>query len=501
LPRFPFQAAHRSDQPLAFDMDDDGRDDYWQEVNEQGQKIALHFDDNADGEPDTTVRLDTPPPPDALHVVIILDGVPFDLVQQLYSQGRLRLFPPPSRMISVFPVMTDLALAKAFGAAPCLGYEALYYDARRERLSDGNNVYLSGRNAPWTAQMDYRCNAKWDALTYLRPPAVWRHELKGFEETLASASTGTVFLYSVGTAGLGTRGGAAAISGYLRTVDALCEEVTHQRRGKVRFTLLADHGQGLTRCRRISFKALLEKAGFQERKTLRDGRDVVIPQYGLVTCAAVHTRSPEDVAGVLLEHEGTDLVMYRAGAWPTWRPRPLVELVAAGSGPDGGPSPVVVRDAGGQAEIRRQGDRYFYRPVRGDPLRLLPVMERLRAAGKLGPDGGAADRDWLRATAEHHYPDPLHRICCAFEEGCLVENPADVLVSLKEGYASGSRFFSSLITIASTHGALSRTNSTTFVLSNAVQAPAVLRVDDLPELIGTGQPAVETPLPARAPAG
>jgi len=102
-------------------------------------------------------------------------------------------------------------------------------------------------------------------------------------------------------------------------------------------------------------------------------------------------------------------------------------------------------------------------------------------------DGSVADRDWLEATTTHHYPDALHRICCAFEPGCVVENPADVIVSIKEGYACGSRFFSFLVDVKSTHGALSARGSTTFIMSNAVSLPPVLRMDDVGQALGTAR--------------
>jgi hypothetical protein len=153
--------------------------------------------------------------------------------------------------------------------------------------------------------------------------------------------------------------------------------------------------------------------------------------------------------------------------------------------PDPAPEsrPIIVRNRGGEARIRRHGNRYAYDVVCGDPLRLLPVIERLRAQGEVADDGSAADRDWFEATTTHEYPDPLHRIWCAFERGVLVENPADVLVSLKEGHACGSRFFSALVKVASTHGALSQTGSTTFIMSNAIPLPPVIRMDDVAEVL------------------
>lgn len=283
MPWFPAQPVQAHSTRLAFDLDGDGSRDYWQDVGPDGRKTALHYDDDGNGEPDTTVRLDAPPAAGALHVVIILDGVPFELIREMHAEGRFRLFPGPSRLISVFPALTDLALARAFDTGPCLGYEALYYDLERNRLSDGNAVYLSGRNEPWVAKVDYRCGTNWDVLTYLDPSAVWRRGMDKFLRTIEAKQTGRVCLYTVATAGLGTRGGRQAIRDYLETIDALCEQITHQRRGQVRFTLLADHGHGLTPCTQVDFKPLLRKAGFRMTDSIRGDADVVIPTYGLVT--------------------------------------------------------------------------------------------------------------------------------------------------------------------------------------------------------------------------
>jgi hypothetical protein len=365
--------------------------------------------------------------------------------------------------------MTDLAVARAFSMHPCPGYEALYFDIQRNHLSRGNQVYLTGRNAPWTPRVHYRCDLNWDALMYLNPRAVWRHELDGFVRTIESAANGTVCLYTVATSGLGIRGGEDALREVLETIDDLCEQVTHQRRGKVRFSLFADHGMGVTSSKRIGFKRLLAEAGFRWRRSVRDDSDVVIPQYGLVTCAVAHTRAPEAVADFVLQHEATDLVMYPAAGTSEDKPLPCSGNARM---------PIIVRSAAARAEIRRSSAGFVYRPVAGDPLKLTPILEQLGAEGKVAADGSVSDNDWFEATNDHEYPDPLHRISSAFEPGYLVKNPADLIVSLKEGYACGSKFFSVVVNVAGTHGSLARP-SNTFVMSNAVPLPPALRIDDV----------------------
>ncbi len=476
VPDFPVTLVQHGDLRVAVDVDGNGRNDYWQKIGSDGRKTELLFDEDGDGQPDKSVKLQIPPADDTLHVVIVLDGVPFEVVAQLYAQGRLRLLAEPSRLISVFPALTDVALASAYGAGPCLGYEAQHFDVRRNRLVDGNNVYLSGANAPWTSAMDYRCAASWDATSYLNPAAVWRHELDGFLRTIDAAERGTIHLYTVATAGLGTRGGRGAIREYLKAIDMLCEQVTYQRRGRIRFTLLADHGHGLTHCRRISLSRALRNAGFRVSKTLAREGDVVVPSYGLVTCAAIHTRTPGQVADVVLGQEGTDLVMYRPAL-----PGSANYLADAGARAD--TSAIVVRGKNSKATIRKTGDRFIYDSITGDPLQLRHVLRRLSDEGKVGADGSVSSADWFEATATHRYPDPLRRIWCGLEAGCLVRNPADLLVSLKEGYACGSKFFAALCPVESTHGSLSRRSSTAFVMSNAVSLPRCLPLDGVIDLV------------------
>lgn len=447
---------------LAFDTDGDQRDDYWQALDPHGRKVELRFDTTGDGQPDTTVRPADLSADQCLHVVLVLDGVPFEIVNDLYRRGYFRLFPEPSRVVTVFPAMTDLALTRAFTDDTCLGYEALYYDRRRGRISSGSQVYLSGANEPWARFMDYRCSMSLDAQAYLNPQGLWRHELEGILKTVNQRRTGTVRAYSVASAGLGTRGGRDAIVQYLLDVDRLCERLTFERRGRIRFTLMADHGHELAPAHRLRYDDALRKAGYRLTDRLRGPKDVVWSQYGLVSCGVFYTDDPQGVAGTLLDVPGTDLVML-----------PVREETAG--------SAVIVRSRTGTAAIRRTDDGFVYDPQHGDPLRLKPILERLRSEGKVGPDGSVTERDWLTATVDHEYPDPVRRIWIAFHG--LVQNPADVLASFREGYFCGSKLFSLVVDVASTHGSLSRRGAVTFALSNHTPLPPLMRIEDLASFV------------------
>lgn len=443
---------------LSFDADGDGQVDYHQYQDAAGRKYKLDFVARH-GELEQQVNLDDIPRGQCPHFVIALDGVPFEVVDQLYRDGSFRLFYPPARVICGYPAMTDLALADVFHTERCVAYQALYFDRAANRFSDGNAVYLSGRNSPWVRQMSYRCSQWWDVLVYLNPRIVFNHELARIEAAFRAAQDGDQRnAYSVGSAGLGTRLGRPGIEAYLRQVDELCERIVYERRGNVKITLLADHGHNLVENRLISFDDTLRAGGYQPAKSLRGPRDVVTVSYGLVTYAELYTTDAAGVAACLLQNEDVEFACYPAD--------------------DG----VVVCNRAGSAWLAQHGDGYTYAPRTGDPLRLAPIIENLRQAGQVSAGGVIDEAALFAATVEHEYPDPLARLWRAFHG--LVDNPPDLIVNLRDGACHGWRFFHTMIgKVASTHGALNRMNSTTFVMTMLGEPPPAMRsVDVMPAL-------------------
>ncbi len=458
--RFPAAAEtrHGADGALQiYDVDDDGQADFWAYQNAAGRKDAIAYA-TAPGEPGPRISLDDMRAEECPHFVIVLDGVPFELVEQLYQEGHFRFFYPPARVISCYPSMTDLALADMFHAGRCLGFQALYYDRLADRLSNANGVYLSGRNAPWVGHMDYRCSFWWDTKVYLDPQSVFDHEIKGILDTFGTMTGGEGHAYSVGTAGLGTRGGRDAIRTYLETLDRLCAQLIHQRRGKVKITLTADHGHNLVPNRRVKFDDLLAAHGFRVRKSLDAPRDVVPIEYGLVTYAAFYTNAPADVAACLVAHDDVEFVCYPLGR------------------------AVVVQNAAGLARIRRDDTGYYYDASDADPLGLAPILAELREADLVHASGALPEDVLFAATARHVYPAPLQRIWAAFHDHA--EHPPDVIANLRDGACHGSGFFHAMIgDPASTHGSLNRANSTTFALTMLGELPAALPARDLVPLL------------------
>lgn len=449
----------------AFAIGSGGRPNYFQHV-EHGRVTHLSFDDNADGTMDESVALAANP--DFAHFAFIMDGVPFDLVQSMYDDGHFRLFATPIRVVSVFPSMTDLALSRIVRSKRCIAAQSLYFDRESNALSNGNGAYLKGINAPWRVKMHYCAPQNIGINAYLNPPFVFSTELRGMYEASKTAGLGVAFEYSVGSAGLGTCGGEEAMRSYMLEIEKLCERITYERRGRVKLSVLADHGHTLRQARRVTFTEPLKAAGFRIANSIQGPNDVVPVHYGIVTYAQFHTDRAGAVADVLVKQPSVDLVTFREA------------------------DHVVVLKPNAVATIRKRDGGFQYDMSRGDPLKLSEIMDALRAAGHVSADGTIADRPLFSATVTHRYPDPLHRLWSCFDD--LVDKPADVIASLKPEYCHGSKFFHFFVDpIASTHGGFEYESSVTFMLTNAncEPLPAACRVDDVLDLIS--QPSADRP--------
>jgi len=464
----------------AYDTNGDKRADCFLTRDAEGREFRIGYDTTGDGAADAFVNLDDIPFDDCRHVVIVLDGVPYDLVQEFRAKGRLRLFYPPARVISTYPAMTDLALAEVFVSPKPLGFESLYYDHRANRLGGGTSDYLSLKNEAWAHVVDYRAGTILDPIAYLYPNHVFDRELDDFTNLLARRDRRHVIGYFVSTAGLATRDGARGIEKALDAVDRLSHQLVTESRGLVKITLISDHGHTLKRCERIDFRKFLGDRGWRITDRLNGPRDVAPVEFGLITYASFAARDRPGLAADLLQHDGVRLTFYQDAAT------------------------IVVRTRDGEARIERRDDRYRYRASagdpstmlrvalsksKGDPLQLAPILERLKAEGKVDADGFVADRDLFLATADHRYPDPLDRLWRAFTG--MVENVPDVIADLSDGYYAGAATRAAWFdSAASTHGDLERMSSTTFIMSTVGPLSGPLRSRDIPQSLErlTGEP-------------
>lgn len=435
----------------AYDTDGDGRSDYFTFADGTGRIVRIGYARTSGQKPDEIVKLDAIAFRKCRHLVVILDGIGYDLVRQYYDAGGLRMFHAPSRVVAPYPTLTDPSLEDALDYIPPRAFEARYFDRRANRLAGGSGAYLRGENQPYNRLLNYRADMIWDVIGYVLPGAVFGKELNDAMRRFDKARTQEFLAYFVSSAGMGTQRGAAGHRQCLRLVERFVNQVIWQTRGLTKVTMFADHGHSYTPSRRIPLESYLKGRGWRLTESLRRPKDVVYVRFGLETYASFATGEAAELAADLVACEGVTLASYAEG------------------------ETVIVLSPAGRAVITRKGNAYKYEPTVGDPLKLRDIL----GAAEADPAGFRDAEKLLEATASHLYPAPLQRLWRA--HFALVENPPDVIISLADKFYAGSKSFGARVKVASTHGGLNSRNSMTFIMSTIGPLPPLMRSGDIPK--------------------
>lgn len=387
------------------------------------------------------------PPP---TLVIAFDCLPYETAARFAeaARGEARVLAGlrgPVPLISSFPSTTSVAfggILGPLGLERSPGYEARFFDWQRRKVVGG--MLFSYFRIPFEWRDFFDWNRKSPArrmMAALRPARTTR---KWFERAVADfqRSDQPVFLvYNGATDSLAHLDGPQAFEPVLTDLDRMLSAARQQR--PFRVVLLSDHGLAGGEPLRNVFKPVkqaLRDGGFRYRRRLQTPRDVALTPFGLVSSFEVYTPagSEAEVARAVTAVEGVDLCVRR------------------------GPDSFVVVDSGGEAVFRRRGPvgarEWSYRTAGGDPLEY----------GELADGPWHSDGWWLTQTADHRYPDALHRLARSFE---LVDNPASILCSTAPTHMFGGRKteHASRLTgsrLRWTHGALEREASLGFLMSD-----------------------------------
>ena len=382
------------------------------------------------------------------RLLLCLDGVPHKLIEEAKGRGLFDGFGPPTRLLSPFPTMTNVALSAMFGASPPAGYESLYFDRSAGELRGGIRKYI-GRRTPdkipssYMDDLDYQEPLMFEFLIYVAPEKVWRTDMQRFREKFRAApQTRDYFAFLKATDGLLHTQGPDRLSVALESLDKILREIQGYCGRETEIVMFSDHGMNLEENRRADLKSTMAQRGFQ----------VVIPAFGLCSYAAVYCRDDQripEMAGALAEITGVDFAVYKDG------------------------NEVVVESDRGRARIEFQpaSNSYQYSSVSGDPLELGGFQS-----------GFVSDQEWLEATAGHRYPDAVANIYKSLFTS-RVKHTADILVSLKDGYYYGWSPFGRFVRLAATHGNALQSSSNAFLMSTHRELPPYVRADDAKALL------------------
>ena len=382
------------------------------------------------------------------RLLLCLDGVPHKLIEEAKGRGLFDSFGPPTRLLSPFPTMTNVALSAMFGASPPAGYESLYFDRSAGELRGGIRKYI-GRRTPdkipssYMDDLDYQEPLMFEFLIYVAPEKVWRTDMQRFREKFRAApQTRDYFAFLKATDGLLHAQGPDRLSVALESLDKILREIQSYCGRETEIVMFSDHGMNLEENRRADLKSTMARRGFE----------VVIPAFGLCSYAAVYCRDDQripEMATALAEITGVDFAVYKDG------------------------NEVVLESDRGRARIKFQPDNnsYQYSSVSGDPLELGALHS-----------GFVSDQEWLETTAGHRYPDAVANIYKSLFTS-RVKHTADILVSLKDGYYYGWSPFGRFVRLAATHGNALQSSSNAFLMSTHRELPPYVRADDAKALL------------------
>ncbi len=401
------------------------------------------------------------------RLLLCLDGVPLDVMRAAQGRGLFENFHGPSRLLSPFPTMTNIALSTMMRASAPLGYESLYFDRQRREMRGGVGKYI-GRRTPdkvpssYMDELDYQEPLPFEYLVYVAPEMVWRADMRRFRERFSLApQTRDYFAFLKGTDGLLHIRGRGPLDIALQSLDKILRDIQSSCGEETEIVMFSDHGMNLQENRRVHLQTHLRRKGYELATQFykRERWRVALPAFGLIGFSALYC-ADEEAASVLADHlaelEGVDFSLFREGE-----------------------ATVRVRGANGAARIHRRRSAggqtlYSYEALENDPLQLKEIAERLRESGEMDEEGFAPDESWLAHTAEHIYPDALDNLYQSLR-GERVRHHADVLVSLKDGYYYGSTIFSRFIRLAATHGNAMRASTSAFMMSTHRPLPTAIR--------------------------
>ncbi|HEV7891247.1 MAG TPA: alkaline phosphatase family protein [Pyrinomonadaceae bacterium] len=402
------------------------------------------------------------------RLLLCLDGVPFDVVTEAKSRGLFDSFKEPTRLLSPFPTLTNVALAQMLGATPPNGYESLYFDREARELRGGVRKYIGWRTpdkipSSYMDELDYQEPLAFEFLIYVATDAVWRADMRRFRERFRSTpATRDFFGFLKATDGLLHIGGPERLTVALRSLDRLLRDIQAECGSETEIVLFSDHGMNLEENRRVHLLTHLKRSGYEvvsHMRRPRGRRRVSAPAFGLCGYAALYCGDETDSAELsesLRQLEGVDFGVRR----------------------DESDAAAVVAGARGVARIRREeraGQTFYsYERQDGDPLGLDEVVRALADEGLTDERGFAPDAAWLARTWSHEYPDaPANLYESVYSP--RVRHTADVLLSLSDGYYYGASHFSRMVRLLATHGNALRASTSAFLMSTHRDFPTHVR--------------------------
>lgn len=404
---------------------------------------------------------------------IALDGVDYELVEELKAEGYFKQFYNPIPFISTFPSDTTVGftgILQPLGVGKVPGYEMRFYSFNKNKIVGGTPFDFHKFPIRYKSYFDsFRHQMHEKAIMYMFPGLAGKQDLENTERALFESRKKIIMTYLGGTDGSSHLLGRKRTKTFLKFMDEylshLVERYQTERGELLHIVLYSDHGFHHNAPKTVNMAELknkLHKKGFRLRSRLESDHDIVTVPFGLLSAGVfyAHPKHRAEMAEILRKVDGVDLVF--------WHNNNTKEIF-------------ILREDGELAKFEyKSTNLYRYTALKGDPLNYNDVLEKynLRKTAWINRDL------WFAMTWNHDYPDAGFRLHDAFFN--LVENSASIMISTKKGYQYGSTV-ARLGTLAKmghkgTHGGLFRETTWGVVMTNYLPTavpPKALRYNEL----------------------
>lgn len=389
----------------------------------------------------------------ATRLVLALDGINYSDIVEARKRGRFAGFHAPSKLISTFPSISDIAWHEILGVLPPRGYQRMYYSNAMEV------VVGETMDALKPIEFEERMDMAFESLSHhlgaylISDPAARREIDSDVHDFFQMRGRQTVYIYNVGPDAMQHTNGD--LEAYLQHLDlqltALQREYHRRTNRDLEIVVISDHGHNKSPgAKFVPIEKTLRASGFRIARELRSPNDVAFSVDGVTTGFGVFCArdSVSSVASALANMEGVEIVS--------------AKLTDSSFAVMRGPSRARI-------DVRHTtaGDRFRYTSVNGDPLQMAFALETMRAERAIDADGFADLETWKRFTMNAEFPVAVPRIVRGHTVVTL--NPAPILVSLLVTHRIGiglSAVSDRILSLGGTHGSLSTPSSIGVLMTN-----------------------------------
>ncbi len=404
-------------------------------------------------------------PPEKL--IIGLDGIGYDIFKEMYEGGHFRNFHTPSRMVATFPSISDPNWSRIFNVPLTKSYMKVHFDqtfnqGRGKKI--GNILFHLTHPSTYEKGFHFKAEGFWEHLATM----VWTetsalHWLDRIEEDFFNAvNIKNYFAFIANTDIIAHVNGYRSLLSYMKNVDNRLKIIKKKYQKlyhkKLEIILISDHGNFFSKkIKDINYESVLKNRRWSHQSQIKDERDYAFISGEIISFGAFYCKKSQrfKLARDISYIEGVHVVSVKGE---------LKNTVDVFSNSAQDHSRIFVNPA--KRTIR-------YKVIRGqDPFSHLSLFK-----GKLSWD------DYFKKTIDLEYPYALVRLWESLHVNSL--QPATVVVSAKTGYSFSNRLLRIMIGFGglhSTHGSLSKTDSTGLFVSNQRALPSI-RPEDFRKII------------------